>query len=258
MVRVVVLSFKAFRTGQANTVATLTEANTLLRLCVKSSVTLSPKPGTHYFLYSPLSITPWENHPFTLASWNKDSNGTTLNFLIKNEGGATHCMHKCMGTVDDTRSAPMKPLLEGPYGSEHHLEAYDHVLIGGGAGITAILPYVFKLRGYPTVRVHVVWAVRNLNFGTDVLAHELSRENVGNSPVDLYLSRDGSLPRLQSPGKLPSPPSPASPDTLVASPIEKLPPTSGGPKFPSQANIHFGRPDVPRILAPSAAQIRGA
>ena len=36
------------------------------------SKTLKPSAGQHYFIYQPLSLKCWENHPFTPASWHHD------------------------------------------------------------------------------------------------------------------------------------------------------------------------------------------
>lgn len=42
--------------------------NVLIRLSVTSSIPHIPKPGQHYYLYIHMSITPWENHAFTIGS----------------------------------------------------------------------------------------------------------------------------------------------------------------------------------------------
>jgi NAD(P)H-flavin reductase len=33
---------------------------------------MRPKPGQHYFIYKPLSLKGWENHPFTLGHWDRE------------------------------------------------------------------------------------------------------------------------------------------------------------------------------------------
>lgn len=45
---------------------------------VPSSESLKPKPNQHYYLYQPLRWRGWENHPFTLAGWEKIENDRPL------------------------------------------------------------------------------------------------------------------------------------------------------------------------------------
>lgn len=52
------------------TLATYKEEADFIRLeVVAKTRVLRPGPGQHYFLYQPLKWKGWENHPFTLASW---------------------------------------------------------------------------------------------------------------------------------------------------------------------------------------------
>lgn len=180
----VVLSFRA--AGGPNTRAQLTYKDSgLIRLCVTPSIPLRPKPGQFYYIYNPWSLTPWENHPLTLASW---ADGK-LHFLIGPKKGATRKLQRRLEKQDHQ---DMRIVLEGPYGHTHSLESFDHVvLIAGGSGITAILPYVFSLK---QPNMTIVWAVTHEDYATDVLAHELNGYS-----VDLFITRDGAVADKESP-----------------------------------------------------------
>lgn len=213
VVRIVVLSFRTV--GQRNAVGAITAANPgLMRLRVDTSVPIAPNPGDYYFLYSPHSLTPWENHPFTLASWEKaPGGGTTLHFLVAPLAGWTGRLRRRIEAVqaaqrDDpeteamlapassTGSARLRVLLEGPYGRRCAVDEYEHILlIAGGSGIAAILPYVFALTGGADTggkkkRVSVVWTVRNAAYAADVLANELAAERTPHVSLDLYLTQE--------------------------------------------------------------------
>ncbi|KFZ12368.1 hypothetical protein V502_07118 [Pseudogymnoascus sp. VKM F-4520 (FW-2644)] len=57
---------------QTMSTATYSKEADLIRLeVVPGSESLKPKPNQHYFLYQPLKWRGWENHPFTLAGWEK-------------------------------------------------------------------------------------------------------------------------------------------------------------------------------------------
>lgn len=222
LARVAVLSFKTM--GQRNAVGAITASNPgLMRLRVDSSVTVQPNPGDYYFLYSPHSLTPWENHPFTLASWEKaPGGGTTLHFLIAPLAGWTGRLRRRIEAIEAAKasssssssissdsesnaflasptSARLRVLLEGPYGHRCPVEEFEHVLlIAGGSGIAAILPYVFALAGGADLpdsggkkkRVSVVWTVRNAAYAADILANELSTERTPHVSLDLYLTQE--------------------------------------------------------------------
>lgn len=208
LIRIVVLSFKTV--GQRNAVGAITAINPgLMRLRVDTSVPIQPAPGDYYFLYSPHSLSPWENHPFTLASWEKaPSGGTTLHFLIAPMEGWTRRLRRRIEAVSalkaDTESetdalvaspgsARLRVLLEGPYGHRCDLDAFEHVLLlAGGSGIAAILPYIFALSRAPAKKrtISIVWTVRNAAYAADVLAHELSPERTRHASLDLYLTQE--------------------------------------------------------------------
>lgn len=205
LLRVAILSYRTL--GARNAIGVLTALKPgLMRLSVDTSVPISPRPGDNYFLYSPHSLAPWENHPFTLASWEERAGRTTLHFLIAPQAGWTGRLRRrieaaatklgdesaLMATVPQVR---LRILLEGPYGNSHPVDDYDHVLlVAGGSGIAAILPYIFALGRAPHKRggrrITVLWTVRNAAYAVDVLSHELSPERTAHIGLQLYLTQE--------------------------------------------------------------------
>ncbi|GMK59041.1 hypothetical protein CspeluHIS016_0700560 [Cutaneotrichosporon spelunceum] len=206
LVRVAVLSFRTL--GQRNAVGAITAVNPgLVRLRVDTSVRINPTPGDYYFLYSAYSLTPWENHPFTLASWEAAGGGTSLHFLIAPMAGWTERLRRRIDATaaandrSETQplvapgSARLRVLLEGPYGTRRDLDHFEHVLLlAGGSGIAAILPYVFALRDKK--HISVVWTVRNAEYAADVLAHELAPDRTRHVSLDLYLTQEPTHGRV--------------------------------------------------------------
>ncbi|KAL1405595.1 hypothetical protein Q8F55_009234 [Vanrija albida] len=165
--RVGVLAYSA--PGGNNTLALSTgEEHGLLRLSVEVAA-CKPAPGAYYFLYTPRSLTPWENHPMTLASAEPSANGTTLHFLIAPQAGATKRIADEVAAAGG--KAHMRVLVEGPYGEYHDVAAFDRVLLlAGGSGVTAILPYAAELGE----RADIAWIVPNAAYARDVCARELA------------------------------------------------------------------------------------
>ena len=214
--RMITLSFRTFVPGASarNTKAILAyKSSGLMRLTVTPSIPIKPQPGHYYYLYSPWSLTPWENHPFTLGSWNASPSGdgsVELHFLVGPQAGATRRLQRRIErterqhpgldvtTGDGFKAIDMRMYLEGPYGQSHNLAAYDHVLlIAGGSGVTAILPYVHALQAKAHVQVTVVWSVASRDYAADVLGKELAGVE-----VQLYVTRadadaGATLPQVQ-------------------------------------------------------------
>ncbi|EJT45042.1 ferric-chelate reductase [Trichosporon asahii var. asahii CBS 2479] len=205
LLRVVVLSYRTLGARNAVGVVTAIEPG-LMRLSVDTSVPITPRPGDYYFLYSPHSLTPWENHPFTLASWEKRRDRTTLHFLIAPQAGWTWRLRRRIeaATLKGGESAPLvtapearlRVLLEGPYGTRDPIDEYDHILLlAGGSGIAAILPYVYCLGQSSDGkakkrRISVVWTVRNAAYAADVFSNELAPERTSHISLDLYLTQE--------------------------------------------------------------------
>ena len=191
------LSYEAVLTLKPNTVAHLTSRQRgWVRLDITVPFAFTPRPGEHYFIHTPKQWTFWENHPFSLASWRQvehqqdmtnDSsgtsqkgkkNGTELSFLFAPHKGTTKRIQDQL-LRSTNGSARMRLLLEGPYGSTHDLTHLTTLLfVAGGSGVTAILPYLYAIKRQPekfaAKRVMVVWAVKNLDYATNVLQRELA------------------------------------------------------------------------------------
>lgn len=198
LIRVAALSYRTL--GKRNAVGVVTAIDPgLMRLSV-DTIPISPRPGDYYFLYSPHSLTPWENHPFTLASWEQGAGRTTLHFLIAPQAGWTGRLRRRIEASKESslvRGAPqarLRIMLEGPYGTCDPIAEYDHVLLlAGGSGIAAILPYVHALgqaSGTTKRRISVVWTVRNAAYAADVLSRELSAERTSHINLELYLTQE--------------------------------------------------------------------
>lgn len=204
--RIAVLSFRALT--RCNTSGVLTAVNPgLLRLSVTSSVRIHPRPGDYYFLYS--ATTPWENHPFTLASWDQTNHGTVLHFLVAPQAGWTRKLSQQVAAPpmrqDSSEREPLLPnikgasfrvLLEGPYGQGCPIVDYDHVLLlAGGSGIAAVLPYITRLaESQRKHKVTLIWTARNAEYVADVLQHELAQQRTAGMVV-LQLALTKETPR---------------------------------------------------------------
>jgi hypothetical protein len=54
------------------------EANVIKIEVTPAHSMIRPRPGQHYFIYKPFSLTGWQNHPFTLGHWGRESANTLL------------------------------------------------------------------------------------------------------------------------------------------------------------------------------------
>lgn len=141
----------------------------------------------------------------------------------------------------------MKVLPEGPYGTVHPVASYDRVLlVAGGSGITACLPYVFALVNARHPHVNLVWAARDEEYTADVLAHELAPERLGQHvSVVVHATRDGTA----------TPPKPAGKD-------EKGSSSDGGSEthLPGVKghDVHHSRPEMGTMLAGALGQLVGS
>ncbi|KJR86002.1 FRE family ferric-chelate reductase [Sporothrix schenckii 1099-18] len=128
-------------------------ANLLVVDVVPGNARLFPGPGQHYFLYQPLRLFGWENHPFTLGHWHRDTptdgGDLHLQFWIRPYDGWTKKLRTACtaqaGAGSTLAHMAMAPamLLEGPYGNAEPLHTFDQVLlVAGGSGIAGVLPYL--------------------------------------------------------------------------------------------------------------------
>ncbi|KAL1405955.1 hypothetical protein Q8F55_007637 [Vanrija albida] len=189
LARIGILSFNAI--GQRNTYAEITGGgNGLLRFAIHTTRRFEPKPGSYFFLYTPYTLAPWENHPMTLGSWSTAQDGMTLDFLIAPKAGATQRMKR--NVIHSGGRTNISVLLEGPYGESHDLSGFDHVLlVSGGGGVTGILPYVNTLAQHQRQRrIDVVWVVPSVGYAVDVCARELAPKHTPGINVRVYMSRE--------------------------------------------------------------------
>ncbi|KAB8268211.1 ferric reductase like transmembrane component-domain-containing protein [Aspergillus minisclerotigenes] len=161
------------------------EASDLIKVELwPASTTLTPQPGQHYYLYQPVSLKGWENHPFTLGAYvpTQDKNpeqGNKLIFYIRPYDGWTRRLRDLCRKSQMNIHLPL--LLEGPYGSRAALHTCESILmIVGGTGIAAAVPYIIehvsraKEGKTRTVRVQLVWSARSTEMYSQVFSDELS------------------------------------------------------------------------------------
>lgn len=270
LLRILALSTKAVL-GKHNALAVLTHPSSggFIRLAVRTPRNLSPKPGAYFFLY--FAKSPFANHPFSLASWRRTGDGgTELHFLCKPRGGSTSALRKQVEAANLTlratasraktrrqkqvkKDSPVRVLktsllLEGPYGPTHPIERYERILlIAGGSGISALVPYVFELAKSEsedvTRHVTVVWMVQDAGPAEDVLVNELRQSAIGSARVDVWVTATSSPP--------PSRPSSDPVTPLSADEMSSLGPLEMMTTLPILSNEPI-RPPSPELPGPRA------
>ncbi|WVQ86162.1 hypothetical protein IAT38_008330 [Cryptococcus sp. DSM 104549] len=277
IVRVQVLSWKAARSNNSIMHAT-GGPNGLVRLTVTTSHRHIPRPGVHYYLYTPASLAPWENHPFTIASWEVKDHCTELHFLIGTMKGATRRLRRKLDKAQDEKAGvALRVLVEGPYGHTCPIERFDHVLlIGGGSGITAALPYLYELRqqaaeGKCIVKeVTVVWVVKNSEYAADVLSRELAGVQQLHDlhvTVNIYVT-SGAGPttplieeaHVQTKALAYAPPSPPLPSPSGEKDTGDAPSetTGGSSKSSLHETVLTGRANMAEVLQTALGKLVGA
>lgn len=171
---------------------TYSEASDLIVIEITPAATgIQPTVGQHYFLYQPVTLRGWENHPFSLGAWtpsskgenegsNTDKNvGNKLIFWVRPYDGWTRRLrNQCRKA-----QAPIHPklLLEGPYGHSEPLHTFNTALfIVGGTGIAAAVPYLLdhiqrvKQGKTKTTRIQLIWSVRQREIVDQVFSDQLA------------------------------------------------------------------------------------
>jgi hypothetical protein len=172
----------------------------IIRLTVPMARDVPVRPGTYYFLSLPNpGWRIWEQHPFSaVPTYNtlsddgricesSESTEKSLTFLIRPKNGMTARLRtQLLASSPPSRS--LHVLLEGRYGSQPlrllgRCQFSSILLIAGGTGITAIIPYLHSIlnscRQYGkdssgiATSVRLVWIAREIEFIEDVLKHEL-------------------------------------------------------------------------------------
>lgn len=126
--------------------------------------------GQHVFLRIP-KLSPWDNHPFTVANSlirEIPEAERRLRFFVRPYNGFTRRLHQFLSKNTDVQ---LEACVDGPYGTYHGdvLTSYDTlILIAGGGGISAILPWVQEFanarsKGIPlqVSSVQVYWSIRH-------------------------------------------------------------------------------------------------
>ena len=252
---------------------------------------LVPAPGQHYYLYQLGNWRLYENHPFTLAYWGDaptpatpvcgsrneegsssptgsashsnslrgsdtqgvvgDSRGAKLVFFVRPCDGWTRRLRdECVRSPDNTTTP--KILVEGPYGTQEKLWVYGRVLlIAGGSGIAAILPYLLdhvQRRAVPdakcrTQHISIVWADRSETYMRTVAAGELAIvAGRSDTDVNLYVTR-GKAKVVGS-----------SDEKEVGGAGQKSSSASESGVDEEQSAVMYGRPDLQSIIAKVAQE----
>ncbi|PYH88050.1 hypothetical protein BO71DRAFT_436126 [Aspergillus ellipticus CBS 707.79] len=194
-------------TTVSKTTVTYNPSTDVIRIDMQSDGSvLKPGPGQYYFLYQPLRLRGWENHPFTLGHYITPSDAsqsrsqtsdslaedkqpsqtivrtssgperTTLTFWVRPYDGWTRRLRdECKS---QNGSCHPTLLLEGPYGHHEPLHTFDTlVMIAGGTGISAVIPYLQELvakSGRSRVsRIEVNWVVKQKAFVDELMRGEL-------------------------------------------------------------------------------------
>ncbi|PKS11020.1 hypothetical protein jhhlp_002779 [Lomentospora prolificans] len=213
------------------------QSNTV-RLVIPCSTSIyKPAPGTFYYIYAINDKRPWESHPFTMAYTTPGYESSqmervgllqqqlrpqydvidediepSMTFLIRPYDSFTSRIRD-RAAAGKTKA---RVLIEGPYGTTHAFEKFEHILfIVGGSGIVVPLSYLEVLNRSLTVKsVRIVWSVREPGFAEEVLKHDIPATILnGKVNIEIFLTRGFS--------------SHTSP-----------------PEWPKNVNIVPGRPDV--------------
>ncbi|KAI2974183.1 hypothetical protein CBS147323_1572 [Aspergillus niger] len=173
---------KGFISTTSSTVTYSPESDLIRIEMYPASQTLKPGPGQHYYLYQPVTLRGWENHPFTLGCYenaNSKEDSSKLIFYIRPYDGWTRRLRdQCQKAGTEIRP---KLLLEGPYGHQAPLHTFDTVLmIMGGTGIACAVPYILdhisrvEAGKTNTTRIQLIWTGRQKKIFDEVCCRDLS------------------------------------------------------------------------------------
>jgi predicted ferric reductase len=182
--------------------ATYDPSSNMVRLVIPHSTSFyQPQPGSFYYLHVLSDRRFWESHPFTMAYStghrrrpSKDSTEDTplmqqddaislardagetpsMTFLVRPYDGFTGRL-KDAAASSWPSPAPLRVLVEGPYGHTQPFDTFENVLfVVGGSGIAVPLAYLAALVSSSRTRtIRIVWAVREVALAEDVLARDV-------------------------------------------------------------------------------------
>lgn len=181
----------------------------MVRLDVVAPGRWSWEAGQHFFLRFG-AVRPLDNHPFTVADVPRytASNDTEMVFYIRPQGGLTARIGKI---VDAKRMGDLRVTLDGPYGTvirpKIAMRYESVILVAGGGGISAILPWLQELvhdKTETTVlqTIKVIWVIRRAN-AISWVASELQRllENAAPRSLeyDIWVTNDSAGEAAETP-----------------------------------------------------------
>lgn len=214
--------------------ATYNPNSDIIRLTIPYSTSIyQPQPGTYYYLHVLNDIRFWESHPFTVASTARfhdqpsvqeadggavfpneislllqEGRGPTSNHICREETGKSQpTMTFLLRPYDSFTSrlrdmaagawplpAPVRVLVDGPYGHTQRLDRFEHVLfIVGGSGIVVPISYLeyFSKSSSRPKSVRVIWAARESEFAAEVIGKDLYNYlDAGLLSLDVYITKD--------------------------------------------------------------------
>ncbi|UKZ49270.1 hypothetical protein TrVGV298_003515 [Trichoderma virens] len=261
---------------------------------VQINTHIKPRPGQHYYLYQPFRLTGWESHPFTLAYWSQSTEsqhrgqagapatGSTtvgsiaasskamegeylMSFWIRPQDGWTrHLRDLCLKSSQVPATSKETILLEGPYGMSEPLQKFDEVLlIAGGSGIAAMVPYVLdyisqasnkssrtRIRG-----LTLVWSDRNRAFMHQIAQQELAAALTLNEIRCMFYCTDSAKVSIDATDKIPigdADKVSAESGVLKSKEETDISESTDSISATGSLTIDTGRPDIPTIIERAA------
>ncbi|KPM39373.1 hypothetical protein AK830_g7186 [Neonectria ditissima] len=240
--------------------ATYSASSNIVRVSIPWGSSLyRPSPGTYYYIHVLNGPRCWESHPFTVAAvldrgqtagkllgeqvplLEADEtepcaaaargdphgpDGCAMTFLVRPYDGFTSRLRDAAASSWPGK-APLRVLVDGPYGHTQPLHRFDNVVfVMGGSGIVVALSYLQALTDATTTTpraVQIHWAVREPEFALDVLRSDIG-DALGSSnlSVEIHLTSHAR---------------------------------DDGRDWPAQVSIQHGRIDAPSIIALAKAKV---
>jgi predicted ferric reductase len=152
----------------------------------------SPPAGSFYYIYDIARAKGYENHPFTICSWNSPNSTDCQkqSFLIRPQDGYTGYLRDKLSRTGTDKSCRLTILLEGPYDGGILLDGHSDVLmIVGGSGVSAAISQAYSLLNSRQSRLHLIWIVREKAFVDNILDQELkSLVEHPDASLDIYVT----------------------------------------------------------------------
>jgi len=214
--------------GHGNTKATLEALpGSATRVTLQLARPFRFRPGQHVYLTIP-TLGLWTSHPFSVAWCDSSSSAsddtekglppspfapitTTVSLIVRSRDGFTSKIHN-KALQSPSATVPLNAFVEGPYTSTQSLSSYGTVLlIGGGVGITHILPFIPHLiDGFTngTVacrRLSLAWVIQSPEHlewirphMTSILGMDRRRDILR---ISLFITRPRSTKEIKSPSE---------------------------------------------------------